>query len=227
MRLLWSSSNKCARRNFSRRRQGEKWLFCALGTLTLGLLPIGNKSFGRFVSWELWLLGKTKVGKWVFWESCIGKKALGKTTFGKNSVGKSDGEPFVKKVHSKTISNHDVIHTYFFLRSASQFVVNFAEFREHARYTFTLIRIKSSELLVAIALFPLTTMQNFILNTFLKKNYLTEKFIILIKRTWQFLRNPVRRKVWLDHQPCLSCIFVMLKRCQKDQSTGGGTYKKW
>ena len=34
-------------------------------------------------------MGKTKVAKRVFWESCIGKKALGKTTFGKKSVGKN------------------------------------------------------------------------------------------------------------------------------------------
>jgi len=54
--------------------------------LTLGLLPIGNRSFGKSVCWEHQLLGKTKVGKRVFWESCIGKKALGKTAFEKKKA---------------------------------------------------------------------------------------------------------------------------------------------
>jgi len=50
----------------------------------LGIKVLGNTFVGNTNYWE-----KTKVGKRVFLESCIGKKALGKTTFGKNSVGKN------------------------------------------------------------------------------------------------------------------------------------------
>ena len=54
------------------------------------IIVLGDSFLGNSDFWE-----KTKVGKRVFWESCIGKRALGKTTFGKKRVGKSDGEPVV------------------------------------------------------------------------------------------------------------------------------------